>query len=112
MSLANGERVDVNLMMQAPPCQDATQVRSTGAGNHDSRTLLTMTAEADLQEPDSRRSGPVRQSRSERLLSILAPFRRVVVVSHVNPDPDSLASMLGLKALVESSLQGKSVTLT
>src|SRR3954449_1418833 len=71
-----------------------------------------MTAEADQQEPDSRRFQPVRQSRSERLLSILAPFRRVVVVSHVNPDPDSLASMLGLKALVESSLQGKSVTLT
>ena len=32
-------------------------------------------------------------------------------MSHVNPDPDSLASMLGLKALVEST-QGKSVTLT
>ena len=41
----------------------------------------------------------IRQVRSEGLLAALAPFRRVVVVSHVNPDPDSLASMLGLKAL-------------
>ena len=34
------------------------------------------------------------------------------MVSHVNPDPDSLASMLGLKALLESCQKGKSVTLT
>ena len=39
-------------------------------------------------------------------------FRRVVVVSHVNPDPDSLASMLGIKALVESCQPGKPVILT
>ena len=37
---------------------------------------------------------------SDRLLAVLAPFRRVVMVSHVNPDPDALASMLGLKALL------------
>lgn len=54
----------------------------------------------------------VRQSRSERLLAALAPFRRMVVVSHVNPDPDSLASMLGLKALVESCQPPKPVILT
>jgi nanoRNase/pAp phosphatase (c-di-AMP/oligoRNAs hydrolase) len=36
----------------------------------------------------------------------------VVVVSHVNPDPDSLASMLGLKVLIESCQNGKPVTLT
>lgn len=53
-----------------------------------------------------------RQVRSERLLATLAPFKRVVVVSHINPDPDSLASMLGLKALVESAQKGKPVILT
>ncbi len=37
---------------------------------------------------------------SDRLLAALAPYRRVVLVSHVNPDPDALASMLGLRALV------------
>ena len=35
-----------------------------------------------------------------------------MVVSHVNPDPDSLASMLGIKALVESCQPGKPVILT
>ncbi len=29
-----------------------------------------------------------RRMRSERLLATLQPFSRVVVVSHVNPDPD------------------------
>ncbi len=53
-----------------------------------------------------------RRNRSERLLATLSPFRRVVTVSHVNPDPDSLASMLGIKALVEAAQPGKSVTLT
>ena len=53
-----------------------------------------------------------RRSRSERLLASLAPFRRVVLVSHVNPDSDSLASMLGIKALVESCQPGKPVIIT
>ncbi|GAC1449429.1 MAG: DHHA1 domain-containing protein [Isosphaeraceae bacterium] len=54
----------------------------------------------------------VRQQRSERLLATLAPFSHVVIVSHVNPDPDALASMLGLKALIDHCQPGKSVTLT
>ncbi len=53
-----------------------------------------------------------RRMRSERLLATLQPFSRVVVVSHVNPDPDSLASMLGVKALVEATQPGKPVLLT
>ena len=36
----------------------------------------------------------------DQLLATLAPFARVVLVSHVNPDPDSLASMLGVQALL------------
>ncbi|QEH37293.1 putative manganese-dependent inorganic pyrophosphatase [Aquisphaera giovannonii] len=55
---------------------------------------------------------PARVVRSERVLAVLAPFRRIAVVSHVNPDPDSLASMLGLKALIEAAQPGKPVLLT
>jgi len=54
----------------------------------------------------------LRQHRSERLLATLAPFARVVLVSHVNPDPDALASMLGLKALIAQCQPGKEVVLT
>lgn len=59
-------------------------------------------------------SGPIlaRQHRSERLLATLAPFARIVVVSHVNPDPDALASMLGLRALVGQAQPGKPVIMT
>lgn len=53
-----------------------------------------------------------RRLRSDRLLEVLAPFARVVAVSHVNPDPDSLASMLGIRELIHKRQPGKSVTLT
>jgi nanoRNase/pAp phosphatase (c-di-AMP/oligoRNAs hydrolase) len=46
------------------------------------------------------------------LLATVVPFARVVVVSHVNPDPDSLASMLGIKALIEATQPNKPVILT
>jgi nanoRNase/pAp phosphatase (c-di-AMP/oligoRNAs hydrolase) len=71
-------------------------------------TADPQTTEAEPEpEPDLSR-----RTRSERLLASLAPFPRVVAVSHVNPDPDSLASMLGIKALVESAQPGKTVILT
>jgi nanoRNase/pAp phosphatase (c-di-AMP/oligoRNAs hydrolase) len=70
-----------------------------------------MTADSHNTEPESE-PDISRRTRSERLLQSLAPFRRVVAVSHVNPDPDSLASMLGIKALVESCQPGKPVILT
>ena len=54
----------------------------------------------------------VRTRRSERLLATLSVFDRVVLVSHVNPDPDALGSMLGLEALVAARLPGKPVTIT
>jgi nanoRNase/pAp phosphatase (c-di-AMP/oligoRNAs hydrolase) len=67
-------------------------------------------------DPQSTEHGPdpeiPRRNRSDRLLEVLAPFSRVVVVSHVNPDPDSLASMLGIEALVRASYPGKPVILT
>lgn len=42
--------------------------------------------------------------RSDRFLASLADAERVTFVSHVNPDPDSLGSMLGLAHLVENCL--------
>jgi nanoRNase/pAp phosphatase (c-di-AMP/oligoRNAs hydrolase) len=42
--------------------------------------------------------------RSDRFLAGLRNTERVVFVSHVNADPDSLGSMLGLSHLVESRL--------
>jgi nanoRNase/pAp phosphatase (c-di-AMP/oligoRNAs hydrolase) len=65
-----------------------------------------MTADGDLDPTLTR------QYRSERLLGTLAPFARVVIVSHVNPDPDALASMLGLQALIENAQPEKTVVLT
>ncbi|MBL8793628.1 MAG: DHH family phosphoesterase [Planctomycetia bacterium] len=49
--------------------------------------------------------------RSERFLAGLADASQVTFVSHVNPDPDSLGSMLGLAHLVETRL-GKPTRLT
>ncbi len=68
---------------------------------------------ADPNSPESTPDPePDRLIRSDRLLKSLLPFKSTVLVSHVNPDPDSLASMLGIKALIESSQPGKPVTLT
>src|SRR5262245_16239797 len=64
-----------------------------------------------IAESDSD-SALVRQRCSERFLATLAPFPRIVLVSHVNPDPDALASMLGLRALLAERQPFKAVTLT
>lgn len=53
-----------------------------------------------------------RTNRSDRFLSTLAPYNRVVMASHVNPDPDALASMLGLQTLLQHRQVGKPVVLT
>ena len=53
-----------------------------------------------------------RRSRSDRFLATIEPFPSVVLVSHVNPDPDALASMLGIGALIKARQPGKPVTLT
>jgi nanoRNase/pAp phosphatase (c-di-AMP/oligoRNAs hydrolase) len=42
---------------------------------------------------------------SDRFLTGLEPFRCVTFVSHVHPDPDSLAAMMGLAHLVEVRLK-------
>ncbi len=43
-------------------------------------------------------------TRSERLLDILAPYERVVVVMHDNPDPDVIAAGWAIRCLVEERL--------
>ncbi|WZO97651.1 DHH family phosphoesterase [Isosphaeraceae bacterium EP7] len=53
-----------------------------------------------------------RRHRSERFLSTISRFGRIVLASHVNPDPDALASMLGIRALVEQRQPGKEIILT
>jgi nanoRNase/pAp phosphatase (c-di-AMP/oligoRNAs hydrolase) len=66
-----------------------------------------------------RSAGPVRHGklapvglrRSDRFLAGLEPYQRVVFVSHVHPDPDSLGSMLGLAHLVETR-RGKPTAVT
>ena len=42
--------------------------------------------------------------KSERLLKVLSKFERVVLVSHIHPDPDSLGSMMGLAHLISTNL--------
>ena len=65
-----------------------------------------MMAESDAQ------TVMARVHRSERFLASLAPFARVILVSHVNPDPDALACMLGLQALLALRQPGKPVIAT
>ncbi|HVL12035.1 MAG TPA: DHH family phosphoesterase [Gemmata sp.] len=62
-------------------------------------------------EPDSSSRSSTGLRRSDRFLIGLHEAERVVLVSHVNPDPDALGSMLGLAHLVESRL-GKPTLLT
>ena len=50
------------------------------------------------------KSGVTGLRRSDRFLAGLQTADRVVFVSHVHPDPDSLGSMLGLAHLVETRL--------
>ena len=57
------------------------------------------------------RTGVARR-RSDRFLAAIAPYARVVLSSHVNPDPDALASMLGLRALIENRKPEIEVTMT
>ncbi len=56
-------------------------------------------------DPDGNGSRPPSSSRrSDRFLAGLRDNERVVFVSHINPDPDSLASMHGLAHLVQTRL--------
>lgn len=55
------------------------------------------------------KSGLTGLRRSDRFLARLLPAERVIFVSHVHPDPDSLGSMLGLAHLVETKLDKPTV---
>ncbi len=65
-----------------------------------------------MSEPTPEEPRVVRSHRSERFLATIARSERVVLVSHVNPDPDALASMLGLEALIGAKHPGIRVILT
>lgn len=71
--------------------------------------MARRSAEPDSCPSPKSPSGGLR--RSDRFLIGLYPFDRVVFVSHVQPDPDSLGSMLGLAHLVETRL-GKPTVIT
>lgn len=60
---------------------------------------------------NGRHSSPTRDRPSDAYLSALRPAGRVVFVSHVNPDPDSLGSMAALAHLTTTIL-GKPTVLT
>src|SRR5215211_8124263 len=63
-------------------------------------------------DPDSNgKAASTGARRSDRFLAGLQRARRVVFVSHVQPDPDSLGSMLGLAHLVDHKL-GKPTLIT
>jgi nanoRNase/pAp phosphatase (c-di-AMP/oligoRNAs hydrolase) len=49
---------------------------------------------------------------SQSFLRAVGLFRRVVLVSHVNPDPDALASMFGLKTLLACRFPDIEVAMT
>src|SRR5882757_736681 len=59
--------------------------------------------------PHSPLAARAKGRRSERFLAGLQAADRVVFVSHVQPDPDSLGSMLGLAYLVEQKLDKPTV---
>jgi nanoRNase/pAp phosphatase (c-di-AMP/oligoRNAs hydrolase) len=62
-------------------------------------------------EPDGCTRSSAGLRRSDRFLIGLHEAERVVFVSHINPDPDSLGSMFGLAHLIETRL-GKNTLLT
>jgi nanoRNase/pAp phosphatase (c-di-AMP/oligoRNAs hydrolase) len=58
-----------------------------------------------VHESGSNGSKATLSRRSDRFLAYLEPASRVTFISHLNPDPDSLGSMLGLAHLVETCLR-------
>lgn len=50
---------------------------------------------------------PIASGRFERMLSALEGKRRLIILTHDNPDPDSIASALGLQALVHEHTRTK-----
>ncbi|RUL86968.1 exopolyphosphatase [Tautonia sociabilis] len=65
-----------------------------------------------MKTETNRRPAVSPSRRSDRFLEAMAPFDRVVLASHINPDPDALASMLGIRAVLEHRRPRLEVTLT
>ena len=61
----------------------------------------------DAAEGDIRTQSPIRTQslvRTQALLDRLRPCKRLLVLTHTNPDPDSMASAMGLRLLVDRKL--------
>src|SRR5438874_385675 len=89
--------------------QDARRTRVAGPPEVQP-TMARRSADPDSSSANGK-SGTIGLRRSDRFLTGLRTAKRVVFVSHVQPDPDSLGSMLGLAHLVEQRL-GKSTLIT
>src|SRR5580704_9094729 len=50
--------------------------------------------------------------RAEKLLRLLKDKKNILVTAHEHPDPDALASSLGLTRLLEEKLPGTKVTIS
>lgn len=86
------------------------RTRPVGRGPPRGGGLFVMARRSAESEPGSKTATSGRRC-SDRFLSGLRDAARVIFVSHVQPDPDSLGSMLGLAHLVSSRL-GKPTELT
>jgi nanoRNase/pAp phosphatase (c-di-AMP/oligoRNAs hydrolase) len=49
------------------------------------------------------------QLRAHRLLKLLADKKRILVTSHMHPDPDAIASCMGVRALLKAKLKDAEV---
>jgi nanoRNase/pAp phosphatase (c-di-AMP/oligoRNAs hydrolase) len=70
-----------------------------------------MAANSAAGKPSSRNgdSDPGGSSSSNKLLEHLQEYKGIILVSHVNPDPDSLGSMMGLAHLFKKKLKKNSI---
>jgi len=97
------------LHSRIPATAGGTPLQGTPMARTSADTIISGLPHTNGMPPPDRKPGPAR--RSDRFLGGLAAAERVVFLSHIHPDPDSLGSMLGLAHLVESRL-GKPCVLT
>lgn len=61
---------------------------------------------------DRPKEPPASGTRAAQLIAALSDYKRIVLASHINPDPDAIASMVGLRALLSSTPAPPRVSLT
>jgi nanoRNase/pAp phosphatase (c-di-AMP/oligoRNAs hydrolase) len=74
---------------------------------------MTSSVEAYVQTMAGKAGAVVRRSRRRpkvnKLLRVLADKKRILITTHEHPDPDALASAMGLSILLEPLLKGAAV---